>query len=285
MSMYKDFRINFFMKNIIALMMTLVVVGWSIPKPMESITNYNVMLIHGAYGSNKGFSADASLPEAYNAGGALENGATLGGYTNDERITQWLSSEIFEEAGWKDNKEYVHNSYVFNWRSFSKPANSSVNNARELGYRQWNSDGTYGKRRSLVEEAQEVKAKFTVDKNDPTKDLHGQVALDSIRKYPDLYRQIASRYILIGHSMGGVVSREYVQNSDYYHGDVDKIITLDSPHEGTGALNMQIKNEARGDLIYDQMASTLATAFTTMELTAVPLLLSFKVTNLAQQWR
>lgn len=83
MSMYKDFRIIFFMKKIIALMMTLVVVGWSIPKPMESITNYNVMLIHGAYGSKKGFSADTSLLEAYNAGGALENGATLGGYTND----------------------------------------------------------------------------------------------------------------------------------------------------------------------------------------------------------
>ena len=67
--------------------------------------------------------------------------------------------------------------------------------------------------------------------------------------------------------------------------DVDKIITLDSPHEGSGALNMQIKNEARGDLIYDQMASTLATAFTTMELTAVPLLLSFKAENLARRWR
>ena len=39
--------------------------------------------------------------------------------------------------------------------------------------------------------------------------------------------------------MGGVVSREYVQG-DFYNGDVDKIITLDSPHEGTGALNMQI---------------------------------------------
>ena len=49
------------------------------------------------------------------------------------------------------------------------------------------------------------------------------------------YRQLASHYILVGHSMGGIVSREYVQNSDYYHGDVDKIITLDSPHEGVGA--------------------------------------------------
>ena len=64
--------------------------------------------------------------------------------------------------------------------------------------------------------------------------------------------------------------------------DIDKIITLDSPHEGSGALNMQIKNEARGDLIYDQMASTLATGVTTMGLTAVPLLLSSTVTNLAR---
>ena len=71
------------------------------------------------------------------------------------------------------------------------------------------------------------------------KNLYGQEALDSIRLNPELYRQLASRYILIGHSMGGVVSREYVQG-DFYNGDVDKIITLDSPHEGTGALNMQL---------------------------------------------
>ena len=228
------------MKRILFLLLIFVNCVWSIHKPMESITNYNVMLIHGAYGSKKVFSADTSLPEAYKAGGALENGATLGGYTNNERITQWLSSEIFEEAGWKGNKEYVHNSYVFNWRSFSKPANSSVNNARELGYRQWNRDGTYGKRRALVEEAQEVKAVYDT--------LHGQAALEIIRKNPDLFRQLASRYILIGHSMGGVVSREYVQNSDYYHGDVDKIITLDSPHERIGALNMQVAKEARTNL-------------------------------------
>ena len=60
-----------------------------------------------------------------------------------------------------------------------------------------------------------------------------------MRNHPDLFRQLASRYILVGHSMGGVVSREYVQ-SDYYNDDVDKIVTLDSPHEGTGALNMQL---------------------------------------------
>ena len=89
----------------------------------------------------------------------------------------------------------------------------------------------------MMEEAQEVKA--AVYDSTEKKYVYGQEALDSIRQNPDLYRQLASRYILIGHSMGGVVSREYVQGN-FYNGDVDKIITLDSPHEGTGALNMQL---------------------------------------------
>jgi len=38
------------MKNIIVLMMAVAVFSWSIPKPMESIKNYNVMMVHGAYG-------------------------------------------------------------------------------------------------------------------------------------------------------------------------------------------------------------------------------------------
>ncbi|SHK47535.1 PGAP1-like protein [Fibrobacter sp. UWH5] len=87
-----------------------------------------------------------------------------------------------------------------------------------------------------MEEAQEVKAVFHNPSTGRTDS--GQVALDSVRQNSDLYRQLASRYILIGHSMGGVVSREYVQGN-FYNGDVDKIITLNTPHEGTGALNMQ----------------------------------------------
>ncbi len=38
------------MKEIVALMMVVVVCCWSIPKPMETIENYNVMLLHDAYG-------------------------------------------------------------------------------------------------------------------------------------------------------------------------------------------------------------------------------------------
>lgn len=42
------------MKNILLFIITLVVACWSIPKPMESITNYNVVMVHGAYESSKG---------------------------------------------------------------------------------------------------------------------------------------------------------------------------------------------------------------------------------------
>ncbi|MCF0224793.1 MAG: alpha/beta fold hydrolase, partial [Fibrobacter sp.] len=216
---------------------------------MESITNYNVLLLHGAYGSNKGFLNETDpkkMGEAYFAENPLDNGANIGRYVEkvnekNPRFNQWLRTTIFEEPVYDSAYEAVHHSSVYHWRSFSNPANSSIVNAEELGDRTWNLPGTlYEKRRALVEEAQEVKAQIIIDENDSAANLYGQSALDSIRKNPDLYRQLASRYILIGHSMGGVVAREYTQNSNYYHGDVDKIITLDSPHEGTGALNMQL---------------------------------------------
>ena len=220
-------------RRIVLSLLTLICVSWSIPKPMESIENYNVMLIHGAYGAERGFLDEKDTNEAYYAEGSLENGATLGAYDNSDRITNWVSTKILEESGWADKKDYVKKSYVYNWRSFSNPANTSLNNAYEMGDRTWNvltnGSSKFGKRRSLFEEAQEVKARFVIDPNDTSKDLYGQEALDSMRNHPDLYRQLPSRYILIGHSMGGIVSREYVQGN-FYNGDVDKIITLDSPH-------------------------------------------------------
>lgn len=227
------------------LVLTIVCESWAVPKPMESIENYNVMLLHGAYGDDQGFldvDDTSKTKEAYFATSSLDNGACLGRYhenTGDQgRLLYWLSHDVFEEPYLSKGAAHPKNSYIYSWRSFSKPANSSINNAIELGDRTWNLSGTdYEKRRALVEEAQEVKVEFV---NDSGKVSYGQEALDSIRKNPNLYHQLASRYILIGHSMGGVVAREYVQNSDYYHGDVDKIITLDSPHEGTGAQNMQL---------------------------------------------
>lgn len=66
------------MKKLLVLVMVWAIVGWAIPKPMESIENYNVMIVHGAYGSEKGFLDEKDTNEAYYAEGSLENGATLG---------------------------------------------------------------------------------------------------------------------------------------------------------------------------------------------------------------
>lgn len=181
------------MKKITALVMTLVIVGWSIPKPMESIENYNVMLLHGAYGSDQGFleiSDTNKIKEAYYATAYLDNGAALGRYYENRddkhRLLHWLTTQILEESEMNPNDVHPKHSYVYHWRSFSNPANSSVNNAVELGKRSWRMADKFEHRRAMMEEAQEVKASFY----DVTKDdsLHGQKALDSIRKNPDLYR-------------------------------------------------------------------------------------------------
>lgn len=199
---------------VVLLILSMVVDSLAVPKPMESVENYNVLMVHGAYGSDKGISADSKLKEA-DATGAFLGDATLGSYTSDNRITKWIATNIFEEPDVAE-KRNPSNAYIYNWRSFTNPANSSLNNAYELGQRTWNLSGTdYEKRRALVEEAQEVKARFVMDSSNPTKDIYGQIALDSIRHHPYLYRQLASRYILIGHSMGGIASREWIQNSDF----------------------------------------------------------------------
>ena len=44
------------------------------------------------------------------------------------------------------------------------------------------------------------------------------------------------KYILVAHSMGGLTTRDYITGT-FYKGDVDKLITLDSPHEGSEIAN------------------------------------------------
>ena len=229
------------MKNIL-LFIVLAACCWAIPKPMESVANYNILMVHGAYGSDKGIeNCSDETPEAVNANVYLttnDEGANIGYYHKQDRLTSWLESLVFEDSTVYDsiNPFAQGTPYIYSWRAFTNPANSSINNARELGDRTWKG---CGQRRALAEEAQEVKASWYDVKKDST--YIGQFALEIIRQNPDLYRQLASRYILIGHSMGGIASREWIQNSDYYYGDVDKVITLDSPHEGTGALNAQLR--------------------------------------------
>ena len=184
---------------IFLLVLTLICESWSIPKPIESVENYNILMVHGAYGESKGFGnapyvffsriCDSllnpvdSLPTwdvmkvIFNNDSILElvnnyvfpeanedtsflGEANIGYYGSHGRLTYWLNKRIFED----DSSSKPQTSYTYHWRSFSNPANSSSNNAHELGDRKWNQgnlsfgNGGFGHRRTLMEEAQEVKA-------------------------------------------------------------------------------------------------------------------------------
>ena len=62
--------------------------------------------------------------------------ATLGSYTSDDRIPKWNSINVFEESN-IEKKRNSSNAYIYNWRSFTNPANSLLNNAHEMGSRMW----------------------------------------------------------------------------------------------------------------------------------------------------
>lgn len=53
------------MKKIFLLIVLFSITCWSIPKPMETIANYNVLMVHGAYESDKGIeNCSSETPEA-----------------------------------------------------------------------------------------------------------------------------------------------------------------------------------------------------------------------------
>jgi len=227
-------------------------------KPMESINKYNVILVHGAGGRYFGMDCDGKDYEEANGyrpkkdGKIIENeyleltggyGKSLGLSTeppfiledressaedmdkkNDDGeyngLRHWLTEDIFGRFGESNSFD---KSIVYLQRPFTNPANSPVNNAKELGDPTWIGNNKCSERRSLIEEAQEVRTK-------------GRDSLNNLRKSVENRNKLPpSRNILIAHSMGGVASREYVQGNDY-NNDVDKVITLDSPHDGTEGL-------------------------------------------------
>jgi len=139
-----------------------------------------------------------------------------------------------ELSPWLRNNVFDHDTLsIYLQRPFVNPAGSPFENGKEVGWSGWQGDGKCKERRSLIEEAQEVRAK-------------GRANLSNLRKNAILRDSLPpSRNILIAHSMGGVASREYVQG-DFYKNDVGKVITLDSPHEGTGALRFLIECDEFG---------------------------------------
>ncbi|MDR0516256.1 MAG: hypothetical protein LBH25_04355 [Fibromonadaceae bacterium] len=255
----------------LAILLSQVFIAVSYSEPMESYRNYNLILVHGAGGYMYGMDC-ANADSIYEANHYRVKGKDgkddylelTGGYGRKlgfddptlNKIEFNLDSNMFglnvdvsfmqkregsaedmdiENDGlrhWLTEKVFEGDkSLAYLQRPFTNPANSPVNNARELGDPTWYGSKKCEIRRSLIEEAQEVRAK-------------GRDNLKTYRTNPKYHYKDSllppSRNILIAHSMGGVTSREYVQGNGY-NNDVDKIITLDSPHEGTGALNMLVE--------------------------------------------
>ena len=112
------------MRNTLFLLLCLYVGCFAIPKPMESIENYNVLMIHGAYGSNKGIDENKNLKEADSTSEFLGK-ATLGSYTSNDRITKWLGFNVFEESD-IGSKRNPSNAYIYKWRSLAFAADENV---------------------------------------------------------------------------------------------------------------------------------------------------------------
>ena len=249
------------MRIILYAIIAIVGIVYAVPRPMETLDRYNVVLVHGAAPETQGFESECNsgaIRDAYtittnyivkpdsfgwNLGDAV---GMLGAYdrtfnpNKDEdynersakKLTFWLDSAVFEDYQYQNDKIYMDSTnyrsspYIYIQRAFANPAESPAHNAHEIGDRTWKGNNKCSVRRSLFEEAQEVRA-------------GGQDSLRNKRESQGaLYRTIPSRNILIAHSMGGVASHEYVTDQSVYNNDVDKMIALDSPHEGTGSLNM-----------------------------------------------
>lgn len=57
-----------------------------------------------------------------------------------------------------------------------------------------------------------------------------------------------SKLDIVGHSMGGILSRLYLQSS-YYDDDIHKLITLNTPHSGSHGANVLVKHPKIRELI------------------------------------
>lgn len=156
----------------------------------------------------------------------------LDGTRSDDAMFCSLQGDLFQDQ--------------YSLRSFSDPGASPVDLARELGDRDWNTPNNPALRSHVIEAMRrylEHRRHLSVSKRTEGRTRSDfEEALDSLYKggpitdpapimaiYPD---SVPSRLVVLAHSMGGLTTREYLV-SDYYNQDLDKVVTFDSPHNGS----------------------------------------------------
>lgn len=126
--------------------------GLLFAKPMESLSRYNVVLIHGAAPEEKGFESSCNGDEIFDAYTVSSTDSIwrlgeavgmLGAYdrtyqpdssedwneTSGKKVTYWLDSAVFEDTVTYGSE------YIYIQRSFANPAASPAHNAHEIGDR------------------------------------------------------------------------------------------------------------------------------------------------------
>ena len=98
--------------------------GFLFAKPMEALSRYNVVLIHGAAPEEKGFESECNSDDIYDANTMMSGhfnspqsiasqlgGAAgmLGDYENEgeKKLTYWLDSAVFEDYQYQNDKIYM----------------------------------------------------------------------------------------------------------------------------------------------------------------------------------
>jgi len=132
----------------------------------------------------------------------------------------------------------------YSLRAFTDPGASPVDLAHEVGDREWSrvvGDLT------LRPHVLEAMRRHLEDRRDKARSRSGGLSgfeADLLRMHPNgpiesfagiveaWPDSVPSRLVVFAHSMGGLSTREYLM-SDFYKGDLDKVITFDTPHAGS----------------------------------------------------
>lgn len=245
--------------------------------PLESYKRYMIMLVHGVgantmkpheYTANPeedehtGFgrksaiwdnSKDDILSEDWfgNLGGHLQSRGLLGHVTWYDFYEPW-KSPIYDpnREGFSESlSRYLGDRSITNNPMSQKHKYEKINNVwEEYGFKDGpKEEGYFGRTAQSYWLHKFFPDKLT-DNDVVTYRYDGKNSfMELAQKDWDLWNKVQKKadinneetpkkYIFIAHSMGGLTTRDYI-TGDFYKGDVDKLITLDSPHEGSGIAN------------------------------------------------
>lgn len=241
-------------RTILALTLSLVRLGSAAPIPMEPAERTLFVFVHGINPRSSGAVVGDMESET---GFCVDNRDLLGrasfvwlkdldGDKSDRSLFCSLRRSVFGSQ--------------YSLRAFTNPGESPVELARELGDRTWKESIKYpslpfGQTNPLYDyeihsHVTDAMRRYLKARWDAAKERRGRGAsisdfeAEMLELHPNaapydlktlfaaVPDSIPSRVVVFAHSMGGLTTREYM-TSNFYNGDLDKVVTYDSPQGGS----------------------------------------------------